>query len=65
MFPRPCFQVPMRDTREIYSPSEKDVNFTVSKRPLIKCFSEKLHRYDDFRMSEVHSKRCRNNKESS
>ena len=46
----------MGDTREISSESEKDVNCVTSKRILIKYFSEKLHRYDDFKMSEAHSK---------
>ena len=55
----------MGATREISSASEKDVNCVTSKCILLKCFSEKLHRYDDFKMSEVHSKRCRNNIELS
>lgn len=63
MFLRPYFEVPMGDTREISSTSEKDVNCATSKCLLMKCFNEKLHRYDDFRMREVHMKRCRNNME--
>ena len=55
MFLEPYFQVPMGDTREISSESEKDVNCVTSKCILIKYFSEKLHRYDDFKMSEGHS----------
>ena len=65
LFLGPYFQVPMGATREISSASEKDVNCVTSKCILLKCFSEKLHRYDDFKMSEVHSKRCRNNTELS
>ena len=55
----------MSDTREISSASEKDLDCVTSKCILIRCFSEKLHRYDDFKMSEVHSKRCRNSIELS
>ena len=65
LFLGPYFQVPMGDTREISSTSEKDVNFVTSECILIKCFSEKLHRYDNFKMSEVHAKCCRNNIELS
>ena len=41
----------MSDTREISSASEKDLDCVTSKCILIRCFSEKLHRYDDFKMS--------------